>query len=136
MKICPQCSERLGDNADACPFCGHRFPIAHSYSIQTCPNCHEQVSAQARNCPHCGHALRGAGASRTAVVNDHHSSKSDAWSGWTLFLLFALTLFIPIVGIVVGAMNMSNRDRKDQAKILLVFGLFATLFSALAFLGL
>ena len=53
-----------------------------------------------------------------------------------MFLLFALTLFIPIVGIVVGAMNMSNQDRKDQAKTLLVFGLFATLFSALAFLGL
>lgn len=53
-----------------------------------------------------------------------------------MFLLFALSIFIPVIGIVVGATNISNQDRRNQAKTLLVFGLFATLFAGLALLGL
>jgi hypothetical protein len=50
--------------------------------------------------------------------------------GWS-----AGTLFIPLIGIVVGAMNLKTPGKQGQAKGLLIFGIAMVVVNTLVMMG-
>jgi hypothetical protein len=58
QKKCPDCAESVAHDADACPHCGHKFPLARGW--RRCPECSGKVRAEARLCKHCHHEIGGA----------------------------------------------------------------------------
>jgi hypothetical protein len=57
-KTCPDCAEPVARNAEACPHCGHEFPLRPGW--RRCPECSGKVRAEARVCKHCHHEFGAA----------------------------------------------------------------------------
>jgi len=48
-----------------------------------------------------------------------------------MVLWVILTMIVPLIGILLGAANLSNQDRKSQAQMLLGIGLVESLITGL-----
>ena len=57
------------------------------------------------------------------------------WSTWTFIGYIALSLVISPAGIILGALNIKNKERKNQAIILLIVGTIMTILWLYHFLG-
>lgn len=48
-----------------------------------------------------------------------------------MVLWVILTMLVPLIGILLGAANLSNQERKDQAQMLLAIGLVESFITGL-----
>ncbi|MDR1491939.1 MAG: hypothetical protein LBT05_04365 [Planctomycetaceae bacterium] len=88
-------------------------------------------------CPYCGSALANpnqviclkcgcavAPTNRARPIN--YADLQEPWNGGTFVLFIVLTLFVPLVGIILGAINLSSaknsEKRRTQALTLLIIG--------------
>ncbi|MDR1382853.1 MAG: hypothetical protein LBJ67_03255 [Planctomycetaceae bacterium] len=100
-----------------------------------CPHCGESAHDEnAVICPKTGLPLGGG---RTSKVGNLYSDFDERKQGWNvgLFILFIfLTLFIPLVGLVLGGGNLSSskntEGRRGQAIALFVLGILMFIVNA------
>jgi DNA-directed RNA polymerase subunit RPC12/RpoP len=140
--------ELLGQTVQ-CPSCSttinvpHQMATASAYTppprMKDCPYCSEQILASAKKCKHCGEivdiALRSAEqATKYQVDQISNASKhksfalsndanGKAWSGGEMAAYVVLTLLIPLTGLILGIVGLSNEARKGQAAGLLLFSI-------------
>lgn len=80
-----------------------------------CQQCGKEILDQAVVCVGCGCTTpSGTSAVGTNVVK--------AWGWVAMFSLVIVSLLIPLVGWIVGGINMKHYSRKDQALALVICG--------------
>ena len=92
-----------------------------------CRFCGKQVKEKAVVCSGCGRPVDEPG----SVVDP-----SQRWSFSTLFMLLALTLIFPPIGLGFGLFGLRNESKKTQAAVLLTVSVFTTLLVLAIVLGL
>lgn len=75
-----------------------------------CKKCGSEILDEAVICPHCGCATEN---------NQTENADGKAKGGWIF-----LTILIPLVGIIMGIVNLSN-GKKNSGKVYLTVGLIA-----------
>jgi hypothetical protein len=79
-----------------------------------CPGCGHQLPENARFCGSCGRAL---GQGNHAIA--------EQWVGSTMTLLVIGTLLIPLLGIIMGIIGLTQPAKKRQGGWLLGLALFS-----------
>lgn len=92
-----------------------------------CRYCGKQVKDKSVVCAGCGRPVDVPG----SVVDP-----SQRWSFGTLFVLLALTVFFPPIGLGFGLFGLRNESKKTQAAVLLTVSVFMTLLVLAIVLGL
>lgn len=76
-----------------------------------CKYCGKEIHEKAVICPNCG-----------CATGEPFQTKQPFGVGAMIGLIL-LTIFIPLVGIIVGAVNLKYEERKGQAMALLITGI-------------
>lgn len=86
-----------------------------------CRYCGKEIADEAVVCIGCGRPVQPL----KPIMNPSMPS-DDAWSGGAMTGLVLASILMPILGIILGAIFMSNnsasQERKKQAKTLLIVG--------------
>jgi RNA polymerase subunit RPABC4/transcription elongation factor Spt4 len=129
---CPKCGESVVGSAKFCSICGQTLKdvaFIRDYNEMEakeatfpCPNCQMSLKPGTRHCPYCAtfiaktsYDLGGIKASRVY---------SGDKLGGLRFVLYLLSLFVPIAGIIVGVILMisSDPDTRELGTKVLIFG--------------
>ncbi|MDR1382849.1 MAG: hypothetical protein LBJ67_03235 [Planctomycetaceae bacterium] len=105
-----------------------------------CPHCGESAHDEnAVICPKTGLPLGGG---KTPKIGNLYSDFDERKQGWNvgLFILFiVLTIFVPLVGLILGGINLSpsknTEGRRGQAIALFVLGIFMCIVNAILIIG-
>ncbi|MFD0716634.1 zinc ribbon domain-containing protein [Paenibacillus sp. GCM10027626] len=149
VRTCPSCGEANSENAIQCIVCSSSLknapiegtPDADKNLDQLfgaksthCWHCNEKVEQDALRCKYCGSTI----IKPTRNEGRYYSSGGEGSpDGCAIFLLFAATFIIPLVGLIVGGIFVFNDDpgKRDLGKGLLIFGLvMIVIFSLLSYM--
>jgi ribosomal protein L40E len=138
VKICKSCGESNAESAVFCVVCSSSLKdaplegtlnadkqytgILTGFSRQRCWYCDEKLEDGALKCKYCGSTVLRPSIRKSYGGSSYSSGTTD---GCAVFLLFAATFLIPIVGLIVGGIFAFSEDsnKQDIGKALLVFGL-------------
>ncbi|WP_166242493.1 double zinc ribbon domain-containing protein [Paenibacillus turpanensis] len=129
VKRCGSCGESNSEHAMMCLVCGSSLreaPIegtpetekeysgvlSASTHVSSCPYCSERLEPGALKCKYCGSTVNRARTMRPTYT----PSSSSSMNGCFTILLFVVTFFIPIVGLIVGGF-VSFSDDPDKSSI-------------------
>ena len=113
MKTCSKCGELNGDNRSTCYKCGTSIGSVASYK-KKCPKCGEVFNGSKDNCDYCGERL--VTYDENYYFNQQYGkSNSNTW-------MYVCTVIIPLLGIILGCVKMSNDKRDDSGKSLIILG--------------
>lgn len=143
-KICTNCGESNSENAFICVQCSSTLKdslvlgipdalktIEKKEEKRICSHCNEEVGIDDIKCRYCGTVFI------QKSKKDYYIPKVDSDSNFVsaTILLYIATLFIPIVGLIVGGMFAFNDDYEKQiiGKGLLIFGLIMILVDILVY---
>lgn len=139
VKSCMNCGEDNQETAVLCIHCHHSLAGSAAFGVPDsekrygsrakviCSQCSERLEEGAFKCRYCG----------SLTVQPSRSRKSydypAASEGSALFLLFASTFLIPLVGLIVGGFYALDDDagKSDIGKGLLLFGLVMVVVDSL-----
>jgi len=68
--------------------------------------------------------------------NYNPQTYNNAWSGGVMVFLVVLALLIPLIGLIICAVNLSDQDKKEQAQMLIGIGMIGTFLGGMALLTL
>lgn len=114
MRTCPKCGELNGDNNDRCYKC-NTFIATAANTKKRCPGCGEVYNGNKNTCDYCGTTLLSY--DENYYMNRSYGSNSDS-NTW----MYVCTFIIPLVGIILGCIKMSNDKRDDSGKSLITLG--------------
>lgn len=107
-----------------------------------CPSCDcviefdDDVAGQKEDCPACGNVVRWGERIRRARVRHKVTLFDSVFDALMLCSLVLLTLVIPLVGLIVGAIALASRSgaKRSQGFALIVVGVVAMLIHAAAWM--
>ncbi len=127
MRECPKCGELNGENNSECYKCGTK--INHNLSSKKkCPKCGSIFKGNKDICEYCGEYLVTYD-DRYYLDQYYNKSYTDS-NTW----MYVCTVLIPLIGIILGCVKISNDKRDDLGKTLIILGVVLTL--VYSFLGL
>lgn len=150
VKICNKCGESNVENARTCTICGSSLksseltgtknseksysglvpaPTQQHYEGRICSYCSEKIQYGEPACKYCGNPV-----TRSQVVKIPGYVQTDTKpDGCVMVLLFVATIFVPLVGLIVGGIFAfsDNSGKKDAGIGLLVFGLVVIILEML-----
>ena len=129
--ICPTCSSRYCQ--PYCPECEKTIPKdsfiiennSPSEKISYCPNCDSEIKGNKLNCPYCGELLLKGDEGKYHNVGNSGSSYSE------YMLQYILSLLVPLVGFIVGAMYLAKEETKSVGGTCIVLGIISMAVSML-----
>ena len=95
-----------------------------------CDKCGAYLPAGTNVCPRCSERP-GAG----KQIGNRTNAEQKPWTGGQFILLCILALGIPVVGVLIGGMNLKNPVRGPQAKKILIVGCIPLCLGLLAMFG-
>jgi hypothetical protein len=108
--------------------------------IVACPNCDRALRISARHagldlkCPACGASF--AAEEPEEEYAPRRKKRGNGWSAWVVVVMIFLTILIPLVGIVLGAIDMGREGtRRVQGAVFLAIGLVMGLVYAVSMMG-
>jgi uncharacterized membrane protein YvbJ len=142
-KVCSNCIEENSETASVCFKCSHPLHTAELVGIpfkektqrslihrkkEFCQNCSERLDEEALKCKYCGTMT-------VTAPNNYNRDYSYTRSNINaaIVLLYTATLFIPLVGLIVGGFYALDNDpeKSDIGKGLVIFGLIMLIVSFL-----
>lgn len=120
MRTCPKCGELNGDNNERCYKC-NTFIGAVEQGKKRCPKCDIAYPASKKYCDVCGESLL----SSQVTSNKQYSNTYDSTPVWMLIISF----LIPIVGIILGCIKVSQKDNDGAKKIFIATIVSIVLYS-------
>lgn len=95
-----------------------------------CRYCGKEIYDEAVVCIGCGRAV-----SPTIKTKSDVFTSAEKWNDVVMTGLLIGTIFIPILGLIIGALNMNNnsvsQEKMGQAKILLVVACISFVISSI-----
>lgn len=127
MRECPKCGELNGDNNTECYKCRTKFDPTLS-TKKKCPKCGNVFKGDKDVCNYCGEHLV---TYDDRYYLDQYYNKSNSGSNtW----MYVCTVLIPLIGIILGCVKISNDKYDDSGKKLIILGV--VLIFVYSFLGL
>lgn len=117
MAKCLKCGVESPDGATRCSMCGSSLVAGN----RQCVSCGRSIDWATNVCPYCGYDFRYvSGAPEGHTISDS-----------TKFVLYVLSVLIPIAGIIVGIyyMTRSSQEEKGVGRICLIIGVVVTLLT-------
>lgn len=122
MRECPKCGELNGDNNEYCYKCKALIgPVEHGR--KRCPKCDIAYPPSKSYCDVCGISLLSSQGTKTNST--HYSNTSDNTPTWMLIISF----LIPLVGIILGCIKVSQKDNDGAKKIFIITIVSIVLYS-------
>lgn len=90
-----------------------------------CSECAKEVSTNAVFCTGCG----------CSVARQGRSTPKTRWGTGAITGLVLSTIFLPLIGIIMGVLNLEEDTRKTQARALLAVGLVMGCLNVLVFVS-
>ncbi|NIK75300.1 ribosomal protein L40E [Paenibacillus castaneae] len=146
-KICSNCGESNSESAFLCIQCSGSLKdsevVGTPNSLKTfkaidreriCSHCNEKLGANDSKCKYCGTVYTKKTSGSSYLPSDGYASSGNF--GCATVLLFIVTFFIPIVGLIVGGIFALNDDPEKQSigKALLIFGLVMIVVSVVFYM--
>ena len=134
VKLCPQCGEGNRESALQCIVCGSSLKDASLIGTPDSDKSYMQSSKPSR-CSHCGEGLDddslkckycGTLATRnTSSAQYSYEEEETIPDRTSMTLLVIITLFIPLVGLIVGGTASFSDDgyKRDSGKLLMILGM-------------
>lgn len=116
MRECPKCGELNGENNARCYKC-NTFIGAISNTKKKCLKCDRVYSGNKDSCDDCGTNL---------VIYDENYYKQQYSKTDSNTWMYICTIIIPLIGIILGCIKMSNDKRNDSGKHLIILGVTLT----------
>lgn len=135
--VCPTCSSRY--TQPYCPECEKTIPSnsfviesdAPSERISYCPNCDSQIKGNKLNCPYCGELLLKGNEGKYHYVTGSHHSEYSSTQSYTL--QYVLSVLVPLVGFIMGAIYITKPDTKSIGGNCIILGIVSIIVCS--FLG-
>lgn len=112
MRECPNCKELNGDNNSRCWKCNTFLGTVSSYK-KKCPDCGSIFNGNKDTCDYCGSTL---------ISYDENYQYSSANKQNSSTWMYVCTFIIPLIGIILGCIKISNDKRDDSGKSLIILG--------------
>ena len=136
-KICSNCGEINSSSLMTCSNCSSSLvntKITDGYKelqiIQktTCPECGVKIKEGTRNCKHCGAFI-----AKTQTSYTTNKQSSYTTSNHDGCFTYMISFIIPLVGIIVGAIYLTNDDstKKHIGKVCILLGLLSNILGVL-----
>lgn len=111
------CGIENPEGADACKSCGNSLGAG----VRHCVSCGRSIGFDVNVCPYCGHDFRIA----------PQGPVRESFSTGIKVLLYLVSLFVPVVGIIIGIVLMTRDDleHKQVGKICLILGVVSALLT-------
>ncbi len=123
MRECPKCGELNGDNNTKCYKCSAIIGPAAT-SKKKCPGCGEIFAGSASTCNYCGKQL--VTYDDRYYLDQYYNKSSSGSNTW----MYVCTVIIPLIGIILGCIKISNDKRDDSGKTLITLGVILTVVYA------
>ncbi len=130
MVKCPNCGSENLDYSYYCGSCSKELPRTDAgwkgmpaqapppaSGSRFCPSCGRSIQFDANVCPYCGHDFRW---------STQPMQRSEPISGMMRVLLYLVSAFVPIAGIIVGIIFIlkPEPDYKHVGKMCIIISLF------------
>lgn len=116
MRECPKCGELNGENNVRCYKCNTFIGVVSSIK-KKCPDCGRVYSGNKDVCDDCGTTLVTYDENYQRQQNS--KTESHAW-------MYLCTIIIPLIGIVLGCIEISKDKKDDSGKNLIIFAVALT----------
>ncbi len=137
FKTCAKCGEDNPVNAGICIICGSSLrdaarvttpPPTESptvLSLNICPGCNERVPNHIRYCPNCATLIAKTSMDLVANQGRNGYQTGSGPGGCVTVLLFFISFFFPLVGLIVGGIGWFSAREEMQSfgKALFIFSL-------------
>ncbi len=127
IKICEKCGTENPENTIYCNSCGASLSNTKITGVsenqkfvkprpERCPNCDKLITNRPVLCPFCGYDLTSNKEDRFDFSPEEKPSKSNIG-------IYILSFFIPLIGIIVGAIWLASDDKKDDGSKTIFFAI-------------
>ena len=93
-----------------------------------CSSCGKTIPNDSEFCPECGLSLKNSPTQKT-------TQSGQSWTNGAMIGLVIATVLIPLVGIVMGIINLKDAHKGGQATTLLIVGIAMAVLGILMSLG-
>lgn len=115
MRECPDCKELNGDNNEYCYKCKAWIgPV--EIGRRRCPKCDIAYPPSKTYCDVCGESLLSSQRA-TSSAKYRNAAKNYSSGGETELWMLIISFLIPIAGIVLGCIKVSQKDNDGAKKI-------------------
>ena len=122
--VCPTCNSRC--DRPYCNECERTIPANCAINVadkavekvQYCKQCGAEVRGSKTNCPYCGELLLK-GTNNTTY--HHFSNKKVSYNGY--IANYIISILIPLVGIIMGAIFLTREEEKGEGIICIVISI-------------
>ncbi len=137
--FCPNCGEKIDNNALYCPVCGYNLSNIRGISGRKtkkskaktikCPECGKIIDSNFTVCPYCNHNFTEATIKKELEVEQKRKEEDNNFTYAIITLIFSF--IIPIVGLILAFMFV-NKDKSGRYRTIyilsLVFSLLLIIF--------
>lgn len=121
IKVCKKCGAENSENDVYCNSCSASLADAKTIGVsddekfnkprpERCPRCDKQITGRPVLCPFCGFDI-------SSNEDDRYDfSISDEPAHSKNIGIYILSFIIPLIGIIIGAIWLSNDDKKEEGR--------------------
>lgn len=92
-----------------------------------CPQCGKEINNDSGICESCGKV--------PDLPRQSSASSQSGWPGWVVGLIIVVSLFIPIVGLVAGAVAVSKPESRSSGIIILILSSLFFIVNVISFIN-
>lgn len=119
MKTCPKCGELNGDNNAVCYKC--KTDLSDISTVRRyCKYCKEIYTPSTKECPKCGMPT----IEYDPITMSQVHNRKDAAEPW----MYVIGFLIPIVGIVLGCIQVGKNDKTGGRNLLILSIISAVIY--------
>ena len=130
--VCPNCQSRC--NNPYCNECDRTIPSNSFVEIEDleqyryCNYCGNKVIGNKNNCPYCGEIMFKGDKSKS-----YHYVSSSSPKVKTYIINYFLSLLIPIVGFIMGAIFLTHDDERGVGTVCIVLSIISMFITMLLY---
>lgn len=128
--FCPNCGEKIDNNATYCPVCGYNLSNLRGISgcktkkskakTLKCPECGKIIDSNFTVCPYCNHNFTEATIKKELEFEQKKKEEDNNFTYAIITLIFSF--IIPIVGLILAFMFV-NKDKNGRYRTIYILSL-------------